>query len=129
MIPHISKAMKKGIEAGAILSRLMPNVNGPRWCKRKLLTSVVYSKVLSPYAAPVWASTLDRQRVARSLLTAQRYERWQERWQKETTGRWTQMLIPNIGECLDRKLEEVGFYVAQVLSGDGCFNSYLNSFK
>lgn len=41
-----------------------------RECKRELLVNVVYSKVL--YATPVWASALEKQTTANSLLTAQR---------------------------------------------------------
>ena len=44
-------------------------------------------------------------------------------------GRWTHRLIPELTTWLDRKLGQVGFYLAQALSGHGCFNAYLKCFK
>ena len=56
-------------------------------------------------------------------------ERWQTRWHGEQTGRWTYRLISVLATWLNRKHGEVGFYLAQALSGHGCFNAYLNRFK
>ena len=56
-------------------------------------------------------------------------EKWQTRWHGEQTGRWTHRLIPELTTWLDRKHGQVGFYLAQALSGHGCFNSYLKRFK
>ena len=50
---HPKIAANKTIQCGAKLARLMPNIDGPREAKRRLVASVVYSKLL--YAAPVWA--------------------------------------------------------------------------
>ena len=38
-------------------------------------------------------------------------------------------LIPELATWLDRKHGQVGFYLAQALSGHGCFNAYLKRFK
>ncbi|XP_062134202.1 uncharacterized protein LOC133844301 [Drosophila sulfurigaster albostrigata] len=43
-------------------------------------------------------------------------------------GRWTHRLIPNIGEWTSRKHGQVNFHLTQVLSGHGCFRSYLHRF-
>ena len=56
-------------------------------------------------------------------------EKWQMRWHGEQTGRWTYRLIPELATWLNRKHREVGFYLAQALSGHGCFNAYLRRFK
>ena len=56
-------------------------------------------------------------------------EKWQMRWHGEQTGRWTYHLIPELATCLKRKHGEVGFYLAQALSGIGCFYPYLRRFK
>lgn len=50
---HVEEAAKKAEVATIALTRLMPNVGGPSWAKRKLLMSVATSRML--YAAPVWA--------------------------------------------------------------------------
>ena len=49
---HLKIAAAKAIQCGEHLARLMPNIGGPREEKRRLVPSVVYSKLL--YAAPVW---------------------------------------------------------------------------
>lgn len=55
--------------------------------------------------------------------------RWQERWDNETTGRWTHALIPNISSWMNRSHGQVNFYLTQALSGHGCFRAYLKRFK
>ena len=56
-------------------------------------------------------------------------EKWQTRWHDDQSGRWTNRLIPELATWLDRKHGQVRFYLAQVLSGHGCFNAYLKRFK
>ena len=52
---HLQIANAKAIQCGAALIRLMPNIGGPREAKRRLVASVVNSKLR--YAAPIWTST------------------------------------------------------------------------
>ena len=56
-------------------------------------------------------------------------EKWQMRWHVEQTARWNYRLIPEFATWLNRKHGEVGFYLAQALSGHGCFNANLKCFK
>ena len=51
------------------------------------------------------------------------------RWHGQQTGKWTYRLIPELAIRLNRKYGEVGFYLAQALSGHVCFNAYLKRFK
>ena len=44
----------------------MPNIDGPRGAKRRLVASVVHSKLL--YAAPVWANALPNHAIQMKLL-------------------------------------------------------------
>lgn len=53
---HKRRATDKAERIGAQLSRLMPNIGGPREYRRRLLSSVVNSILL--YGAPLWAHTL-----------------------------------------------------------------------
>ena len=55
--------------------------------------------------------------------------KWQMRWHGELTGRWTYRLISKLTTWLNRKHGEIGFYLAQALSGHGCFNASLRRFK
>ena len=48
----------------------MPNIDGPREAKRRLVASMVHSKLL--YAAPVWAEALQNHAILRILFSAQR---------------------------------------------------------
>ena len=45
------------------------------------------------------------------------------------SGRWTQCLIPELATWLDRTHGQIGFHLAQALSGHGCSNAYLKRFK
>ena len=56
-------------------------------------------------------------------------EKWQARWYGDQSGRWTHRLIPELTTWLDGKHDQVGLYLAQALSGHGCFNAYLKRFK
>ena len=67
---HLEIATAKAIQCGANLTRVMPNIGGPREAKRRLVTSVVLSKLL--YAAPVWANALQNHDIQRKLFSVQR---------------------------------------------------------
>ena len=67
---HLHIATDKAIQCGAALTRLMPNIGGPREAKRRLVASVVNSKLL--YAAPVWTSALNNHAIQKKLFWAQR---------------------------------------------------------
>ena len=54
---HLQIRTAKAIQCGAALTRLMPNIGGPKEAKRRLVASVVNSKLL--YAATVWTSALN----------------------------------------------------------------------
>ena len=67
---HLRIAAAKAIQCGANLARLMPNIDGPREAKRRLVANVVHSKLL--YAAPVWANALQNHAIQKRLLSAHR---------------------------------------------------------
>ena len=53
--------------------------------------------------------------------------KWQERWQNNQTGKaqWTKYLIPNLDEWINRKHGDITYFLAQMLSGHGKFQTYL----
>ena len=53
---------------------------------------------------------------------------WQQRWQTSPKGRWTHRLIPDIRSWIDRRHGDLDFHLTQILSGHGCFRSYLYRF-
>ena len=67
---HLQIATAKTIQCGANLSRLMPNIGGPREAKRRLVASVVLSKLF--YADPVRANALQNHAIQRNLFSAKR---------------------------------------------------------
>ena len=67
---HLQIATAKAIQCGAALTRLMPNIGGPREAKRRLVASVVNSKLL--YGAPIWTSALNNHAILKKLFSAQR---------------------------------------------------------
>ncbi|KAH8391447.1 hypothetical protein KR200_011997, partial [Drosophila serrata] len=64
---------------------------------------------------------------AKSAARAMSYESWQAKWDPSSKGRWTHRLIPNHGHG-STGFQQVDFYLTQVLSGHGCFRSYLKRF-
>lgn len=176
---HLVRVADKADTLATALGRLMPNVEGPRPSKRKLLCSVVHSVLL--YASPIWGRAMEVksyryiiERVQRkmairvscayrtvsseaALVVAgvipikylveermameipeqrvetennQRRERtmelWQTEWDGPGKGRWTRKLIRNLRGWTERKHGEVNYWTTQVLTGHGCFGSYLN---
>ena len=67
---HLWIAADKAIQCGAALNRLMHNIGGPREAKRRLVASVVNSKLL--YADPIWTSALNNHAILKKLFSAQR---------------------------------------------------------
>lgn len=65
---HVATAAKKAFEAARSIGRLMPNLGGPSQAKRKLLSSVVNSKLL--YASPVWADGATRTAKNRNAMSS-----------------------------------------------------------
>jgi len=53
---HVESAVASAQITSTALSRLMPNIGGPRQKKRSLLATVVTSKLL--YAAPIWGAAM-----------------------------------------------------------------------
>ena len=53
---HLEVVGAKASRVASTLSRIMPNIGGPRQSRRKLLTSVVSSVLL--YAAPIWSPAM-----------------------------------------------------------------------
>ena len=67
---HLQIATAKAIQCGAPLTRLMPNIGGPREAKRRLVASVVNSTLL--YATRIWKSALSNHAILKKLFSAQR---------------------------------------------------------
>lgn len=57
-------------------------------------------------------------------------EMWQERWPgQRNKAAWTKRLIPRVINWATRKWGEVGYHLAQLLTGHGSFAEYLYRFK
>lgn len=67
---HITAASRKAAAVSGALSRIMPNIGGPRQAKRQLLATVVTSILL--YGAPVWACSLELKTYYRIVSSVQR---------------------------------------------------------
>jgi len=67
---HVVSAAAKAQSTSTALSRLMPNIGGPRQEKRALLATVVTSKLL--YAAPIWGAAMAFNRNVVTLDSPQR---------------------------------------------------------
>lgn len=63
---HVKLAAERASRIGEQLGRLMPNIGGPKSCRRKLLHEVVLSVLL--YGAPVFSSALQAYETTRMLM-------------------------------------------------------------
>lgn len=70
MAKHISYVVQKASEKTVILSRLMPNIKGPRASKRRVLCSAILSVLL--YGAPVWREAMKMIVPRKQMCSAQR---------------------------------------------------------
>lgn len=166
---HLRYISDRASKTCLALSRIMPNTRGPKYLRRKLLTSVVRSIIL--YASPIWSDALrfrsyvglispvyrlaalrvcsgfrtvsdeaafviagmlpiDLEATANSAGGTRDVcvASWQSRWSATGKGRWTYFLIPDIVTWIDRGHGDLDFYLTQMLSGHGCFRSYLHRF-
>lgn len=171
---HAEMAAAKAARAGEQLARLMPNVGGPKYSRRRLYNEVVHSILL--YGAPIWAESTRVEKTRLSLARVQRtsalrvvsayrtvsedatlaiaaitpvdllalerqaiyrgqskteakklsMERWQERWDASSKGRWTHKLIPQLKPWCNRKHGDLSYHLTQMLTGHGCFGAYLH---
>lgn len=67
---HIKKTTEKAERTISALSRLMPNIGGPRASKRRVMASVVHSQML--YAAPVWYTITENKKLLNKTARLQR---------------------------------------------------------
>ena len=67
---HLRIATVEAIQFGDNLARLMPIIGGSREAKRRLVASMVHSKLL--YATPFLASALNNHAIQKNLSSAQR---------------------------------------------------------
>lgn len=188
---HVKAAVEKAERVLGTLSRLMPNIGGPKEPRRKLLMSVVYSVML--YGCPVWGHTLayakssvdalmrvqrraalrsscayrtvsypttgliaatppidllvqerktayDERRLENEAVRSgagrqfQKYreemmEEWKRRLENTEKGEWTRALIRDVGGWCNRKHGHLSYHLVQLLSGHGCFGTYLARIK
>lgn len=50
---------------------------------------------------------------------------WQKEWELARSGRWTRRLIPDVNVWISRNYGCVNYHLTQVLTGHGCFATYL----
>lgn len=62
---HVNQTIRKAERTTTALSKLMPNIGGPRASKRKLLVSVIHSQLL--YAAPIWYTVTNNRKILAKL--------------------------------------------------------------
>lgn len=67
---HIASVSRKASAVQGALSRIMPNIGGPRQTRKRLLATVVSSVLL--YGAPVWAKSLEITSYRKTMSSVQR---------------------------------------------------------
>lgn len=66
-VKHIEIKVRKTLTA---ISRIMPNVSGPRSSKRRIIAGVISSQIL--YACPAWQKVIENKKLTQKLLSLQR---------------------------------------------------------
>ena len=62
-------------------------------------------------------------------LSGRASEEWQRRWDLAEEGRWTHHVIPDVEKWIGRRHGFVTYHLTQVLTGHGCFRSYLHRIR
>lgn len=117
------------IWAGALRFVTYANVITPVYRLAALRVCSAF-RTVSDEAAFVIAGMLPIDLEATSTVAArdESIARWQLRWSNSDKGRWTYLLISDIVTWLDRGHGDLDYYITQLLSGHGCFRSYLCRF-
>ncbi|XP_066259135.1 uncharacterized protein [Euwallacea similis] len=50
-------------------------------------------------------------------------------WSRVSEGKWMRRLIPELREWIDKEHGEINYFLAQFITGHGCFTHYLNQFE
>ncbi|KAL7723113.1 hypothetical protein ACLKA6_013858 [Drosophila palustris] len=81
--------------------------------------------------APLSLLAAERQRriPPNRLMREETLQKWQQEWDQSSNGRWTHRLIPELKPWLQRRHGQMDFYLAQIMTGHGCFKAYLHRFK
>ncbi|KAM8702435.1 hypothetical protein ACLKA7_001766 [Drosophila subpalustris] len=107
---------------------------GPRYGSGLIQQGLTVSETASLVVArmvPLHLLAAERQsggstnRIVRDATISQ----WQISWDSAPNGRWTYRLIKELRPWLRRRHGQLNFYLSQLLTGHGCFKSYLHRFK
>ena len=74
----------------------------------------------------------DKKAEIKRMAREQLVEKWQQRWDSETTGRWIHTLISKLRVWVDGTQGQMGYYLTQAMTGHGkfnLFNAYLKRIK
>lgn len=69
------------------------------------------------------------QEVSKQEQRANTYKEWQQEWDQATKGRWTYRLIKDVEKWSTRGFGNTDFHLTQMITGHGCFGSYLYKYK
>lgn len=75
------------------------------------------------------AKTFQKNKETKEKEREETLQKWNQRWQVSSKGRWTHKLIGDITPWYKRKHGEVGYHVTQLISGHGNFQAYKHRFK
>lgn len=67
---HVERVIEKAGKTVFALSRIMPNIGGPRASKRRVLAGIVHSQIL--YATPAWHEVTSNRKLVAKLMSLQR---------------------------------------------------------
>lgn len=79
----------------------------------------------------LYENRLQNERITVDQIKENTLDNWQEEWQSAQTskGSWTRTLIPDLKKWVKRRHGNMTYFLAQVLSGHGKFQSYLKRMK
>ncbi|CAB0034816.1 unnamed protein product [Trichogramma brassicae] len=133
---HLRIVSEKAARVAGALAKIMPNTEAVhrRACLRVIggRPHVSYDATYVIAGVPPLALLADErariyQRHPEDVKEEERREtlsKWQDRWDRDTKGRWTHHLIPNITEWVERSHGEVSYYLTRLLSRHGYFKGH-----
>ncbi|XP_061729130.1 uncharacterized protein LOC133534051 [Cydia pomonella] len=138
---HFVRLTPRLMAASAALKRLMPNIGGPELASRRLYMGVerllgiwsggpsVSVRVAQGPPAPGVPSCAQGIGVQKLLVRQSIVLQWEEELAGREEGhRTVEAVRPVLQDWLERERGSLTFRLVQVLTGHGCFGSYLHRF-
>jgi hypothetical protein len=94
-----------------------------------VVAGMVPAHLLAKERQKIYRYTKEGKEVNKQEQRAHTYKEWQNEWDQAKKGRWTHRLIQDVEKWTTRGFGNTDYHLTQMLTGHGCFGSYLYKYK